>query len=139
LINFFTNKFCRQRDRSINGYSVKAFEALVNYDWRGNVRQLENEINSIVNLTDDGETITFDILSDRIIEFYKTKSGREEAPPEQPGHRPVGYHRKPGLEDIIEVLKRNDWNKSKAAKELNMTYHGLHKKMKKLGIKPPKG
>jgi transcriptional regulator with PAS, ATPase and Fis domain len=138
LINFFTNKFCRQRNRSINGYSVKAFEALVNYNWRGNVRQLENEINSIVNLTDDGETITFDILSDKIIEHYRAKQEQEKALQEQPGPQPVVYHRKPGLEDIVEVLKRNGWNKSKSAKELNMTYHGLHKKMKKMGITPPK-
>lgn len=139
LINFYTNKFCRQRNRSINGYAVKAFEALVNYDWFGNVRQLENEINSIVNLTDDGETIGFDILSDRIKEHYKTnrESEQEKKRQEQPGHGPVVYHRKPGRKEIIDVLKHCKWNKSQAARLLNMTYHGLHKKMKKMGIEPP--
>lgn len=136
LINFFTNKFCRQKNRSINGYSVKAFEALINFDWYGNVRQLENEINSIVNLTDAGDTVDFDLLSDKIKQQYWERQKQE-----QPINRadepnvPYGYHRKPEKEEIIDVLKRHNWNKSRAARALNMTYHGLHKKMKKMGIK----
>jgi transcriptional regulator with PAS, ATPase and Fis domain len=132
LINYFTNKFCRRKDRSIAGYSVKAFEALVNFDWSGNVRHLENEINSIVNLTDDGETVDFDILSEKIKKHYQNKS--EPQPLDGSVKPPLGFNRKPERDEIIEILKKNNWNKSKAAKELNMTYHGLHKKMKKLDI-----
>jgi transcriptional regulator with GAF, ATPase, and Fis domain len=36
---------------------------------------------------------------------------------------------------IIRLLKKNNWNKSKTARELKMTYQGLHKKMNRLGIK----
>ncbi len=141
MINFFSNKFCRQGNRSIKGYSVKAFEALVDFDWPGNVRQLENEINSIINLTDDGETIDFDILSDKIKDHYnkikhelgKQKGGKKE----QALNPPNIYHRKPNREEILAVLIRHNWNKSRAAGELNMTYHGLHKKMNKMGIIPP--
>jgi transcriptional regulator with GAF, ATPase, and Fis domain len=35
---------------------------------------------------------------------------------------------------IISRLEQNDWNKSKTARQLKMTYQGLHKKMKRLGI-----
>ena len=132
LINYFTNKFCRQRNRSISGYSVKAFEALVNFDWYGNIRELENEINSVVNLTDDGERVDFDILSEKIKKNYNSAKKPSPHPPIQP---PQGFNLKPERETIIDVLKKHDWNKSRAAKELNMTYHGLHKKMKKMGIK----
>jgi DNA-binding NtrC family response regulator/pSer/pThr/pTyr-binding forkhead associated (FHA) protein len=132
LINYFTNKFCRQRNRSISGYSVKAFEALVNFDWYGNVRELENEINSIVNLTDDGERVDFDILSEKIKKNHKST---KEPLPHPPTPAPQGFNLKPERETIIDVLKKHNWNKSRAAKELNMTYHGLHKKMKKMGIK----
>ncbi|MCK4764481.1 MAG: sigma 54-interacting transcriptional regulator [Candidatus Aminicenantes bacterium] len=135
LINYFTNKFCRSMDRSINGYSVKTFEALVDCDWNGNVRQLENEISSIVNLTDDGETVDFDILSEKIKDHYERKEKKEKK--EQPDVLPRVFNRKPGREEITEVLKSHNWNKSKAAQALNMTYHGLHKKMKKMGITPP--
>jgi two-component system response regulator AtoC len=133
LINFFTNRFCRQKNRSISGYSVKAFEALVNFDWKGNVRQLENEINSIVNLTDNAETVDFDILSEKIKSHYEAKQDQSIILP--PGSN--GFYKKPEREEIIEILKKHNWNKSQAAKELNMTYHGLHKKMKKMKIKRP--
>jgi len=132
LINHFTDKFCRQRNRSISGYSVKAFEALVNFDWYGNIRELENEINSVVNLTDDGERVDFDILSEKI---KKNIVSTKEPSPHPPTPAPRGFNLKPERETIIDVLKKHDWNKSRAAKELNMTYHGLHKKMKKMGIK----
>lgn len=145
LINFFSNKYCRQGNRSIKGYSVKAFEALVDFDWPGNVRQLENEINSIINLTDDGETVDFDILSDKIKDHYnrakrepgKQKREKKEERQEQALEPPNIYHRKPSREEILAVLIRHNWNKSRAARELNMTYHGLHKKMNKMGITPP--
>lgn len=132
LINYFTNKFCRQRNRTVSGYSVKAFEALVNFYWYGNIRELKNEINSIVNLTEDGERVDFDILSEKIKKNYNSA---KEFLPYPPTPAPQGYNLKPERETIIDILKKHNWNKSRAAKELNMTYHGLHKKMKKMGIK----
>jgi DNA-binding NtrC family response regulator len=134
LICYFTNKFCRKRNRSISGYSVKAFEALVNFYWNGNIRELENEINSIVNLTDDGERVDFDILSEKIKKNYNSA---KEFLPYPPTPAPKGFNLKPTRETIIDILKKHNWNKSRAAKELNMTYHGLHKKMKKMGITKP--
>lgn len=124
LINHFTTSFCQQYKKSINGYSVKAFEALQNYTWKGNVRQLKNEINSIINLTDSGEMITFDILSEEIKYDDELKSPTIQIlKPEQ------------SEKDIIYgLLKKNNWNKSVTARALNMTYQGLHKKMKRLDI-----
>ncbi len=129
LVNFFTNKFCKQGAKTINGYSVKAFEFLLNHNWKGNVRQLENEIKSVVDLTDDGEMITYDILSDELkgIDFDRDEPTlvlREMDEEEQKAH-------------IINLLEKNGWNKSETARELNMTYRGLHKKLTKWGIKRP--
>jgi len=129
LINFFTNKSCKRGGKTINGYSVKAFECLLNHNWKGNVRQLENEINSIVDLTDDGEMITYDILSDEVkgIDLNRDEPTlvlREMGENEQKAY-------------IINLLEKNDWNKSETARELNMTYRGLHKKLTKWGIERP--
>lgn len=145
LINFFTGKFCSRRKRCINGYSIKAMNALVSFHWPGNVRQLENELNSIINLTDDGETIDFDILSLRIkSKFLDDNAGNKDPGDEKPVQDEPGndatdgeprvFYKKPGREEIIRALEDHGWNKSHAAAALNMTYHGLHKKMKKLKI-----
>jgi transcriptional regulator with PAS, ATPase and Fis domain len=129
LVNFFTDKYCKQSGKSINGYSVKAFEFLLNHNWKGNVRQLENEIKSVVDLTDDGEMITYDILSDEIkgIDFDRDEPTlilREMNEDEQKAH-------------IVNLLEKHNWNKSETARELNMTYRGLHKKLSKWEIKRP--
>jgi transcriptional regulator with PAS, ATPase and Fis domain len=115
--------------KTINGYSVKAFEALVNHEWKGNVRQLENEIKTIVDLTDDGEMITYEILSDEIrgIDYDRdmpTLTLRKLDEEEEKAH-------------ITGLLEKNNWNKSLTARELGMTYRGLHKKLSKWGIRRP--
>jgi DNA-binding NtrC family response regulator len=131
LINFFTKKSCQQRDKSIKGFSVKAFEFLLNHDWKGNVRQLENEIKSIIELCDDGDMITYEMLSDEIkgIAFDQDQ--------------PTLMLRKMDTEEekayITSLLEKNRWNKSQTARELNMTYRGLHKKLSKWGISRPPG
>ncbi len=136
LINFFTLKFCQQANKKIKGYSVKAFEMLQNHHWKGNVRQLENEIRSIVNLTDDGETVGYDILSEEI----KSPAHEGHLRPVTPVSSPAVYFW-PGKTDsetekkqVLKFLEKNQWNKSKTARDLNMTYRGLHKKMLRLGI-----
>jgi len=130
LINFFTQKFCKEVNKKINGYSIKAFETLQSYRWKGNVRQLENEIRSIVNLTDPGETVGYDILSDEI------KSDKDEPHYLKKNNLLIIDKNNPEDEKafILSVLEQSGWNKSKAARMLKMTYMGLHKKMKRLGI-----
>lgn len=129
LITLFTNQFCRRYRKNIAGYSIKAFETLQKYHWPGNVRQLENEINSILNLSSDGEMVYYDTLSDEI--------RTDIIPPGHPGATAVQFYEKPGKEVILELLEKNNWNKSITARQLNMTYRGLHKKMARLGIEKP--
>jgi transcriptional regulator with PAS, ATPase and Fis domain len=135
LINFFTHQFCQQNNKKIKGYSVKAFETLQNYHWKGNVRQLENEIRSIVNLTDDSETVTYDILSEEIRDsdggsIRTAKEKQTDTLPRYPGKIDKETEKK----YILQLLEKNDWNKSQTARDLDMTYRGLHKKMQRLGI-----
>jgi DNA-binding NtrC family response regulator len=131
LINFFTEKFCRLAGKRINGYTVKAYEALQGYDWDGNVRELENEVNSLVNLADAGEAIGFDLLSDNIKQNLPRSRTPAETIPKKPDERTE-------REMLRQLLEKNGWNKSRAARELNMTYRGLHEKLKRLGIAKPK-
>lgn len=140
LINYFTHRFCRQCNKTIMGFSIKAFDAMVRYGWRGNVRELENEINSLVNLSEKDEIIDFDMLSEEIRETERWETG-EEIPtrllihPPHPGHDlHADFHHKPDKDIILRYLELYNWNKTQTAKALNMTYQGLHKKMLRLGI-----
>ncbi len=120
LINYFTPVFCKELNKSVNGYSVKAFETLQKYNWDGNVRQLKNEINRVVSLTPAGEMITFDILSDEIKNYDEKVSENMDT-----------------KEILTDLMIRYQWKISPAAKELGITYQGLHKKLKKFKLKKP--
>ena len=127
LINYFSGKFSRRSGKDFKGYSIKAQKALQGYNWPGNIRQLENEVNRIINLTDSDELINYDILSTEIRDYYKQEYekqlNRDIVDPESEETR------------MVRILNENNWNKTHAAKELGMTYRGLHKKMLRLGIK----
>ncbi|MCP4214522.1 MAG: FHA domain-containing protein [bacterium] len=152
LINFFTQKFCRQYHKTISGYSKKAFDTLQNYSWPGNVRQLQNEIVSLVNLTTDGDIVNYEAISKEITSEDSPPRTGTALPPQSPitvekprisipfQYPPEASPRdKREIKKILETLEENDWHKTKAAEVLGMTYRGLHKKMKRLGIDKIKG
>ena len=129
LINFFSRRYCRRADKTIRGYSVRAYEILQRFDWPGNARQLENEINRLVNLTDDGGLVGAELISEDI---------RASVPPVNRGERQApGIPEESDKERLLRILKKNHWNKSQSARELGMTYQGIHKKMKRLSITRP--
>lgn len=125
LINHFTHKFCKKISRNINGYSVQAHHFLMQYAWPGNVRQLENEIKRVVNLADEGDMIGLDLLSEEIVTSVVTPPLSHE-PPKPVFNSPV--------EELMAVLAACRWSKSEAARQLNMTYQGLHKRIRRLGL-----
>lgn len=128
LINFFTRRYCNRGQKNIRGFSVQAFEILQRCNWPGNVRQLENEINRLVNLSDEGGLIGAELISEEINMDVFSMQSSETVPvaQQEPEHR-----------RLLRLLEQNNWNKSRTARDLGMTYQGLHKKMKRLGIKRP--
>lgn len=130
LINHFTGKYSKEIGKNIHGYTIQVFKTMEKYDWPGNVRQLENEVRRLVNLVDEGENIHFDLLSD---EIRLGRTGKDT----DKFDTPMAGNFSTEQEFLIEKLQKNEWNKSKTASELKMTYQGLHKKMKRLGIKRP--
>jgi two-component system response regulator HupR/HoxA len=128
LINHFTRQICQKTNKSINGFTVKAYEYLQNYDWPGNIRQLENEIKSIVNLTENGGIVTHELLSSEVTEISLTAASRHKI------LDALSFNAKPDKDAILNLLEKNHGNKAQTARDLNMTYQGLHKRMKRLGI-----
>ncbi len=62
LSQFFLAKFCESTGKLFTGFSVNAQKVLLDYDWPGNIRQLENLIHSVVVLN-EGQVITQGMLA----------------------------------------------------------------------------
>jgi len=132
LAQHFLNRFTEKSGRSDGAFSERAMELLVNYDWPGNVRELENEIERAVALSDRGAAITAMALSERI------RSVPIAIKPPKPGTK---LSLKDMVEDvekrvILQMLRENNWNKSRTAIALGLSRQGLLKKIARFGLHP---
>jgi two-component system NtrC family response regulator len=113
--------------------SPEALEALGNYHWKGNVRELENTLERLVILRE-----TDRIRLEDLPESLRSGGGRVQAE----GRDGFSFVLPSGgisLEEaekalIIEALERNGWNQTKAAQFLRIPRHILLYRMEKFGI-----
>jgi DNA-binding NtrC family response regulator len=126
FLNYFLNKFNVLNQRKVSGISQEAMNALLNYNWPGNVRQLENALERAFVLG-MGDTIELKDLPFEIREFA-------EAP------RRMGSTLNLKENEIIligESLEKTGGNKAEAADLLGINLTTLYRKIKKYGISPP--
>jgi len=65
LALYFLDKFCLENDRPAMGFTPNAMLALKNYDWPGNIRELQNVVERAVALT-TGNMVHLEDLPDDI-------------------------------------------------------------------------
>jgi DNA-binding NtrC family response regulator len=61
LANSFLRRFAAQANRPISGFSLFAVERLTGFDWPGNIRQLQNEVQRAVLLCEGTEVDATDL------------------------------------------------------------------------------
>jgi two-component system, NtrC family, response regulator HydG len=138
--NFFLNIANQELEKNVEGYSPEVEDLFVKYPWYGNLREMKNVIRRAVLLT-DGPIVEAKSLPFEISNFTRTTMAiaddRNEA-----GFSPVHEELKEDKPDlksaalgaeydlIIKVLKEVNFNKSKAAKVLNIDRKTLYNKMK---------
>jgi DNA-binding NtrC family response regulator len=73
LAQFFLLKFVKEEQKDFQGFSAEAENKLLNYEWPGNVRQLQNTIHNAV-LLNRGKVVTVEMLSTKINENLSDKN-----------------------------------------------------------------
>ncbi|HEX9652640.1 MAG TPA: sigma 54-interacting transcriptional regulator [bacterium] len=132
LVNHFIKKYEDRLNVKIKGISTRTMKQLMEFDWPGNIRELENEIERVITLSGDGALIQPEDLSHKI-------SGTSQSST-LPNSAISGTLREAvdTLERhlIGEALEKFHWNKSKVANKLGLSRLGLQKKIDRLGIQP---
>jgi two-component system response regulator HupR/HoxA len=125
LARYLTKKLALQLKKRVGEPTPEALEILRRYDFPGNVRELENELERAIILSEPDAPLAEDLLSDAV-----QAAASKDAPPGALQLRTEDFER----EEIREALKRADGVKTRAAEELGITYRGLLKKMRRLAM-----
>jgi len=120
LINFFIEKYNQRYHMKVKGVSQKAMNLLTDYEWTGNVRELENSIESIL-VINSPEVIDIKHLPQEMRDFKE----KPEVIPIKIG-TPLEEVEK---EMLIQTLRATKGNKRKAAQLLGINVRTIHRKM----------
>ena len=131
LIEHFRARFATEMARPLATFSPEAMRMLVGYAWPGNVRQLENAIESSVLLA-RGSAITVDDLPPEIVGQHLPENCEVVLPPEGIDLEAILERIERSL--IRQALERSRGVRTKAAQTLGLTFRSLRYRLQKLGI-----
>ncbi|MGH8023636.1 MAG: sigma-54-dependent transcriptional regulator [Limisphaerales bacterium] len=125
LAGVFLKRFAAQANRDIQSFTQEAIGRLTDFDWPGNVRQLQNEIQRAVLLCEGTEIDVADL----------SISGNKQVS-EMSEETDSGYTLLESVErnTIVQTLKAAEGNKLEAAKRLGIGRQTLYNKLKAYGI-----
>ena len=130
LADFFLKRFAEKNRRVINGFTPRAMDLFMRYDWSGNVRELENVVERAVIMA-RGEMIT-------PMEFPKNlKELDVELKEPNLDLSPGRSLKEVEKEMILRTLAETDGNRTHAANILGISRRTLQLKLKEYGINPP--
>lgn len=135
---FFLSNSNLELEKDIQGFSAEVEQIFLKYPWYGNLRELKNVIRRAALLT-DGKIVEAKSLPFEISNFSRTTMAiseeKEDAANEIPLRATDPHNLKSAAleaehELILKTLKEVNFNKSKAARILNIDRKTLYNKMK---------
>ncbi len=129
LAAHFLERYAGEYRVELPGFTQEALDALSSYNWPGNIRELENEIQRLVIQAEPGHWIEITDLSPRL---RKVEGTVTRIAPKQGTLKEMMEQVERWL--ITEALRDHGNNKTKTAATLGITREGLHKKLAKFGV-----
>jgi two-component system response regulator PilR (NtrC family) len=125
LVEHFIKKYNAEMGKQCIGVSDNVMRLLMNYGWKGNIREMQNVIERAVIFAED------DVIKISDIGLIGSKAIGLSEEYEKLNAAVKAYEK----EHICRVLNRYDWNKVEAAKALDVGLSSLYRKIDELEIK----
>jgi DNA-binding NtrC family response regulator len=121
LVDHFIHKYCTSMSRDLISIDQNALKRIEEYNFPGNVRELENMIERAIVIGNGKEILLKDLPlgKDTISSSYESLEDLEK-------------------KYIFEILCKYDWNISRSARALKVDRVTLYNKIKKYNLKSPK-
>ena len=128
----------KEKNRQISGIATDALQALCDYPWPGNIRELENLMERLVIIKGSG-TITLGDLPEK---FLGDRQPVTRPPVKSVALPATGINFNDVLEEfenslIMDALEKTQGNKKEAAELLNLKRTTLIEKLKKKNLTAP--
>jgi DNA-binding NtrC family response regulator len=131
LIDYFLKKHTKNTSRLIRGLTSDTKKLMVDYSWPGNVRQLESAIERAILLCENDQITIEDLPLEVRQDARPVAEGAFKLPPEGINFEDVER------DLIIQAMEQTDYNITKSAKLLGLTFRTLQYRLEKFGIKKP--
>jgi len=146
LVDRFLGEFCRENGKPARLFTNAAMKFLMDYEWPGNIRELENAVERAVVLS-TGENMDADLLPEgvrtreivkgvnlQLAEFLPPLPGEIGAQGASPPPSLVEILEEIERRIIVDMLERTHWNQTEAAERFQVPLSTLNQKIKRLGI-----
>lgn len=130
MAEFFLARYAALFGRPLPVLSASEMRALQEYEWPGNIRELENAMKKAV------------VLGGEVFQIVEAAAAPELAPAANPHVETAAVSlkdaaraasRRAERELILKALARTRWNRKRAAMELRISYKALLYKLKQIG------
>src|SRR5258707_2304820 len=129
LVDFFIAKHSVDANRKIEGLTASARNLVMSYSWPGNVRQLESAIERAILLCEGNEIQVEDLPVEIRQEGTSASAFNFKLPPEGISFEEVERSL------ITQAMEQTNWNITRAAKLLGLSFRTLKYRLEKFGMK----
>lgn len=140
LVHFFIKKYKYKFGKEIKGVSAESVKILQDYDWPGNIRQLENTIERLVISVDNDDYIQPNLVQ-KILnsESLDSKKISDKIPCNKANNGQITVSLNNGLdgierEVIQKLIEKEKGNKTLVANRLGISRSTLWRKLKKIDV-----
>jgi len=121
LVKHFIEVYSKIYKKEISDIDDDALEVFMNYNWPGNVRELENAIEYLIVRSKDRNNISINSLPSN---FKSNISLNDEVV--------INYSKNDNTSNLVKLLEKHRWNKTKVAQELGIGRTTLWRMLKNL-------
>jgi len=129
LVDYFGRNFAEENNFKPKKFSAEAVAIMLNFPWKGNVRELRNVVERLLIMTEA------EVIDKKDLPMQAGGGAKAQLPGAGEVKTLKDYRELAEKDFILAKLEKNNWNISQTAREIETPRSNLYKKLAQYGIK----